>query len=234
MNKRLKTRLILYPIITIGFFAYNALHHKPTQSSGSASSIISKPSISANHVNPHAQPSFLLKTMAHIGLTQSQVALTKFYLDNDEFANAKPIADKIYASTNAIAINNVGTFYNYKKDYTAALKFYKKAASTYKQPLAQANLGALYMNGHGTAKNIATAQKLFQASANAGSASGQFNLGILYAYKNNVTQAKNYLNLALLNKDVSKKKGAEEVLAKIKKFEQAQKSVGLTHSPAKN
>jgi tetratricopeptide (TPR) repeat protein len=223
MNRRLKVRLILYPIVIIAFFAYSALHQKSTTSNGSSDAIISKPSISANHANPHAKPSFLLKTMANIGLTQSQVALIKFYVDNDEFANAKPLADKIYASHNGVAINNVGTFYNYKKHYATALKFYEKASDTYKRPLAQANLGALYMSGQGVTKDAAKAKQLFQASADSGNALGQYNLGILYAYESNVAQAKRYLNLALSNKDPLEKHDAEQALAKIKEFEQEEK-----------
>lgn len=64
-------------------------------------------------------------------------------------------------------------------DYAAALKWYRKAADLGYAP-AQVNLGSMYFEGQGIARDMQTALKWYLKAASQGYASAQFNLGMLY------------------------------------------------------
>lgn len=64
-------------------------------------------------------------------------------------------------------------------DYPAALKWYRKAAEQ-GHASAQINLGAMYAEGLGAARNLHEALNWFHKAAEQNSASAQFNLGVLY------------------------------------------------------
>ena len=64
-------------------------------------------------------------------------------------------------------------------DYPAALKWYRKAAEQ-GHASAQINLGAMYAEGLGTARNFQEALRWYHKAAEQNSASAQFNLGVLH------------------------------------------------------
>lgn len=65
-------------------------------------------------------------------------------------------------------------------DYTAALKWYRKAADQGYAP-AQVNLGSMYFEGQGVARDFQEALKWYREAADQGYAPAQFNLGAIYA-----------------------------------------------------
>lgn len=62
---------------------------------------------------------------------------------------------------------------------TAAASWFRKAAEQ-NYPAAQFELGRLYVNGHGVAKDYAAALNWFGRAASQGYADGQFALGVMY------------------------------------------------------
>ena len=64
-------------------------------------------------------------------------------------------------------------------DYTAALKWYRKAADQGYAP-AQVKLGSMYYEGQGVQREMQKALKWYLKAASQGYASAQFNLGMLY------------------------------------------------------
>ncbi len=78
----------------------------------------------------------------------------------------------------------VGENYQYgrnktSKDYERAVYWYQKAAD-FGSSIGQNNLGEMYENGQGVARDPARALALYEASAKQGNAEGQANLGDLY------------------------------------------------------
>ena len=64
-------------------------------------------------------------------------------------------------------------------DYTTALRHWQPLADQGYAP-AQYNLGVMYRNGYGVAKDDVEAVKWFRKAANQGNASAQYNLGVMY------------------------------------------------------
>ena len=67
------------------------------------------------------------------------------------------------------------------------MKWYRKAAEQ-GDAHAQNNLGAIYNNGQGVARNYFEAVKWYRLSADQGNAGAQFNLGIVYSEGNGVSR----------------------------------------------
>ncbi len=138
MNRRLRIRLFLYPLVIVIAFFYSLLHPKIALLTSTEAPDAATTS-SALATNMHAEPNIVVKTMANFGFLQPKLTVVKFYIDNDEFDKAAPIAEEIYNSGNTAAINNVGTFYDYKKHYAEALRFFQKALSTDTSPITLAD-----------------------------------------------------------------------------------------------
>ena len=68
-------------------------------------------------------------------------------------------------------------------DFSATLAKAEQGDAT-----AQCNLGEMYYNGHGVAKDYYEALKWFRLSAEQGYASGLYNLGVMYEYGYGVPQ----------------------------------------------
>src|SRR5258705_2102019 len=65
-------------------------------------------------------------------------------------------------------------------DYSAAVRLWRQAAEQ-GDAHAQHNLGLLYRDGHGVAKDINEAARWFRLAAEQGLTQAQVNLGVLYA-----------------------------------------------------
>ena len=74
-----------------------------------------------------------------------------------------------------------------KKNYTEAVKWYRKAAEQ-GHAGAQNNLGVCYENGYGVTKDYAEAVKWYRKAAEQGFARAQCNLGVCYEFANGVTK----------------------------------------------
>jgi Caspase domain/Sel1 repeat len=102
-----------------------------------------------------------------------------------DYAEARRLYDKAAAAGYAMAMNNIGAFYEsgsgVAKNYEEAARWYGKAAAA-GEPIAMIDLGWLYEYGDGVAKDIAQARRLYEAAANAGVPAGMNNLGLLYMY----------------------------------------------------
>ena len=224
VNKKLKIRLIIYPIILITGFAYAVLQFNSSNKSvynSSGNTQIAFISVS-KHPNLQAQPSFLLVTMAKLGSTESQLSLAKFYIDNNQFANAEPWANKIYASNDPAALSNLSIYYLLKNRSSKALKFLQKGAYKLKNPTIMAQLGRLYFVGtDGVKPDDVKAEKLLKASANMNNALGQYLLGLFYLGKGKFALAKNNINLALPRLPKNMRQEAIQTLNKIKQAEDA-------------
>jgi TPR repeat protein len=105
---------------------------------------------------------------------------------------------KLFEDTNfkaeggdAIAQNDLGVFYatgkGVAKDYTEAVKWYRKAADR-GFANAEANLGSLYANGEGVEKDTAQAVKWFRKAADQGDAVAQYDLGLAHETADGVRQ----------------------------------------------
>ena len=68
-----------------------------------------------------------------------------------------------------------------EKNYTEAVKWYRKAAEQ-GYTIAQHNLGTCYYYGHGVAKDYAEAVKWYRKAAEQGLANAQYGLGLCYEY----------------------------------------------------
>jgi len=77
--------------------------------------------------------------------------------------------------------------YSTKPDYATALKLFRKAAGAGHLG-AQADLGGLYLLGHGTPKNVSEGLTLIRASANRGDSEGERWLGVAYDHGYGVPQ----------------------------------------------
>jgi TPR repeat protein len=67
------------------------------------------------------------------------------------------------------------------------VKWYRRAAEQ-GNVLAQTNLGIMYAEGHGVAKNYAEAAKWYRLAAGKGSADAQYNLAVEYAKDRSVQE----------------------------------------------
>ena len=74
-----------------------------------------------------------------------------------------------------------------KKNYTEAVKWYRKAAEQ-GHAGAQNNLGYCYKNGYGVTKDYAEAVKWYRKAAEQGNDLAQYNLGVCYEYGQGVTK----------------------------------------------
>ncbi|MGM9822925.1 MAG: toll/interleukin-1 receptor domain-containing protein, partial [Muribaculaceae bacterium] len=75
-----------------------------------------------------------------------------------------------------------------KKNYTEAVKWYRKAAEQ-GHAGAQNNLGVCYENGYGVTKDYYEAVKWYRKAAEQGNARAQCNLGVCYEYGQGVTKS---------------------------------------------
>ncbi len=73
----------------------------------------------------------------------------------------------------------LGRAYDVKKDYSNAVKWYKKAVEQ-SYAAAQSNLGSKYREGKGVEKSYETAIKWYTKAAEQGNSQAQFNLGLMY------------------------------------------------------
>jgi len=84
---------------------------------------------------------------------------------------------------------------DYKTSYKLMLPLAKKGLAQ-----AQYNLGVMYGNGKGIAKDYSKAIKWWNHAANQGSGKAQYNLGVMYeegkGVKKNLTKAANWYQLA--------------------------------------
>ena len=78
------------------------------------------------------------------------------------------------------------SFYN-KKDYSEAVKWYRKAAEQGRTD-AQFNLGYCYDKGQGVSQDYTEAVKWYRKAAEQGNASAQCNLGYCYQFGQGVSQ----------------------------------------------
>jgi uncharacterized caspase-like protein len=108
-----------------------------------------------------------------------------------DYAEARRLYDKAAAAGYAMAMNNIGAFYEsgsgVAKNYEEAARWYGKAAAA-GEPIAMVDLGWLYEYGDGVAKDMAEARRLYEAAANAGVPAGMNNLGLLYMYGKGVAR----------------------------------------------
>jgi TPR repeat protein len=237
MNRKLKSRLIIYPIIFVAAIAYAAFHStSPTSNTASSTSndTALAPITMSKHPNAKAEPNFLLVSMAKMGSTKSQLSLAKFYLDNNEFAKAQPWADKVYASNDTVALNNLGLFYLLKNHNKEALKFLEKGAYKLNDASSMAQLGRIYWLGiHGVKKDNVKAEKLLKASANMNNALGQFVLGLFYVDEGKYGLGKDSINLALPRLPAELKKDAIQTLNDIKQAQSDEGAEKLIHTLSK-
>ena len=85
--------------------------------------------------------------------------------------------------------NMKGEEYYNRKDYTEAVKWYRKAADL-GNASGQFNLGVMYSNGYGVTQDKAEAVKWYRKAADQGRANAQYNLGVMYDNGVGVTQDK--------------------------------------------
>ena len=90
-------------------------------------------------------------------------------------------ASQDYALAQSALGNMYWQGYIVDQNFTEAVKWYSKAvAQKHPDAMAQHNLGLCYANGQGIEKDLKEAFKLFKASAEQGSADGQFQLAQAY------------------------------------------------------
>ena len=99
------------------------------------------------------------------------VSVSAFAGDADSLVTASPVS--------AIEMYNRGTAALSDKQYAEALEWLSRAAGQ-GHAMAQNNLGGMYANGLGVAKNEAEAVKWYRKAAEQGHATAQNNLGTMY------------------------------------------------------
>jgi tetratricopeptide (TPR) repeat protein len=85
---------------------------------------------------------------------------------------------------------NRADYYDADKNYAAALEIYRFLVETQSNAIAQSNLGTMYDDGRGVAKDYKEALRLYGLSAAQGNAYAQFNLGAMYDNGRGVTEDK--------------------------------------------
>ena len=95
-----------------------------------------------------------------------------------EFPNAFP-EDVIEKENMAKRYFEKATEHSLKKEYTEAVKWFRKAADM-GEPNAQYNLGICYYNGQGVKQNFEEAVKWLKKAAEQGIVFAQYNLGVCY------------------------------------------------------
>jgi len=100
-----------------------------------------------------------------------------------DFAEARRLYDKAAAAGYAMAMNNIGAFYEggngTRIDYAEAARWYGKAVAL-GEPIAMVDLGWLYATGHGVTKDYGEAIRLYELAVKAGVPAAMNNLGLLY------------------------------------------------------
>jgi TPR repeat protein len=90
-----------------------------------------------------------------------------------------------YVMNNGNALYKAGKAAYFKHEYVRAMTCYQFAAS-HGHTSAQFDLGQMYEEGEGAARDMSTAVKWYTSAANAGNTNAQFTLGVLYATGNGV------------------------------------------------
>jgi TPR repeat protein len=85
------------------------------------------------------------------------------------------------APDDARLVYQLGRAYDANKDFATALGFFRRAADA-NFALAQVNLGSLYFNGQGVARDYQEAAKWDRLAADQGLAPAQANLGLMYIH----------------------------------------------------
>ena len=100
----------------------------------------------------------------------------------------------------AQAQNDLGGIYLMEKNYQQA-KHWLELSARQNHPMAQNNLGILYMNGWGVTKDYAKAKEYFELAAEKGYVMGHSNLGVMYFQglfgERDCQKAKYHLELAV-------------------------------------
>ena len=110
----------------------------------------------------------------------AETAQPRHHLTPAQIANCSP-----YVMNNGSALYKAGKAAYFKHEYARAITCYQFAAS-HGNTSAQFDLGQMYEEGEGTARDMSTAIKWYTSAANAGNTNAQFTLGVLYATGNGV------------------------------------------------
>ncbi len=86
-----------------------------------------------------------------------------------------------------------------KPNLAAAQDYYMRAAATYRNPVAQYQIGMMFLNGEGMRKNVRQAGRWLQLSADKGHAAAQARLGNMLFESGKVVQGLAMLTAALEN-----------------------------------
>jgi len=143
-----------------------------------------------------------------------------------DLAEAMKWYEKAAKQGNAMAQYNLGRLYHEKGDhnephaYEKAKYWYEKAIEN-KVKEAYNNLAALYMEGKGVQRDEKKAFDLFRQAADLGDGAAQYNVGVMYAWSNQITndKMKAYENLKkALKKGYSEASGYLDKLCKESKW----------------
>lgn len=90
-----------------------------------------------------------------------------------------------------------------KPDLAAAQDYYMRAAATYRNPVAQYEIGRMFLNGEGVKKNVRQAGRWLQLAAEKGHAGAQATLGNVLFQSGKVVQGLAMMTAALENAKAS-------------------------------
>ena len=105
----------------------------------------------------------------------------KLMKDLSRWLNPSDSKPKVYSDAELKDLNKKGDEFYYKKLYPEAVECYRKAAEQ-GNVSAQYNLGLMYKNGFGVAKDYGEAVRWYRKAAEQGHAAAQNSLGYMYQY----------------------------------------------------
>ncbi|MBQ9182154.1 MAG: sel1 repeat family protein [Neisseriaceae bacterium] len=118
----------------------------------------------------------------------------------NDMQTAKILIKQLAEQGVAQAQNDLGGIYLMEKNYQQA-KHWLELSAGQNHPMAQNNLGILYMNGLGVTKDYAKAKEYFELAAEKGYSMGHSNLGVMYFQglfgERDCQKAKYHLELAV-------------------------------------
>ncbi len=113
------------------------------------------------------------------------VDIGMYYINEEDFMNAKKFFIKACYMGDALGCNNVGLMYYYgygvKRDLKRAFKLFKKACDR-GEAVACNNVGSFYYFGYGVPKNYDKALSFYKKACDMGSSLACKNLAIMYKY----------------------------------------------------
>ena len=111
------------------------------------------------------------------------------------------VSDALVAVANYLKTGIDGT--PVKQNLAAAQDYYMRAAATYRNPVAQYEIGRMFLNGEGVRKNVRQAGRWLQLAAEKGHAGAQATLGNMLFHSGKVVQGLAMMTVALENAQLS-------------------------------